>query len=246
MKILLKTLLGLIALTTTSAAIVLVIFKLAPDSIVAKDIHNIIVQNDQLVSLMNLSEPGDNRFVYLSEKYKSIPVIIAYPDYMTLNNNTSNWIREIIQDTIGKETNMNMFSLTSFDSKKAATDKDILSIRNTLRKKYPYTNSLYIIYLPLYQESSSNAGIAIHRDTIVIFTSVIMNLSEDMPTRNRLEQSTLMHEWGHLLGLPHLSEPSCVMADTVEVLDNYKFGKFQVSVDYCWDSLYMIKKLSDN
>ena len=61
--------------------------------------------------------------------------------------------------------------------------------------------------------------------------------------QNMIEQSTIMHEWGHLLGLDHINQEDCIMNERVEVYENRRFQGSNIPTTYCAEELYQLHQL---
>jgi len=58
-----------------------------------------------------------------------------------------------------------------------------------------------------------------------------------------LEKSTLLHEWGHLLGMEHNTIPNCIMSALVEVSNSVRIA-YQINTEYCWNELYDFRQFN--
>ena len=101
-------------------------------------------------------------------------------------------------------------------------------------------SDVYIIFTGSYAEKPSSVGLVIQRDAIFIFNDAIELLSERGYVKDLLEKTTIMHEWGHLLGLEHINYSNCIMNEMAEVYDNPPVGK-NLPIKYCWEELNIIR-----
>jgi len=76
-------------------------------------------------------------------------------------------------------------------------------------------------------------GAAVSADTIVVFAG---NL-----TSRYLEATTLVHELGHLWGLPHEDDSHCVMASTIHVYS--QLDEMLLPIDFCTESQARLEQL---
>jgi len=120
------------------------------------------------------------------------------------------------------------------------SDDDLNNIRKLLISEMGTPSDLNIVYTSSYSEKPSSIGLVIHRDTVYIFNDALKKLSEKSAVNNILEKTTIMHEWGHLLGVDHILNDDCVMSEVVEVYDNPSYGK-SLPTKYCWEELEAIK-----
>jgi predicted Zn-dependent protease len=122
------------------------------------------------------------------------------------------------------------------------TTHDLNELRKSVLRDSP-NPALYIVYVPRYKDEPEYAGITLHRDTLFIFKETLRSLNDYTDVQNRIEQSTLEHEWGHLLGLDHIDLPTCLMSESVEVYTNRVNQISNIPVEHCWNTLYELDQL---
>jgi len=106
-------------------------------------------------------------------------------------------------------------------------------------------NFLNIIYLTHYKPDPRYLGITINKDTIFIFKGGFEGIGENEKVLRRIEQSTIMHEWGHLLGLGHVESEDCIMSEMVHFYSDRELWTGEVPTQYCAETLYEIKKMKN-
>ena len=199
-----------------------------------------VMKYPRLISLMNLNEPGDNRFLYLGQKSQQIKVNIYSVNNARSNEKVGEWINEIIFETTGKRAVVSDLGSINYKNDGLLSDDDLNNIRKLLISEMGTPSDLNIVYTSSYSEKPSSIGLVIHRDTVYIFNDALKKLSEKSAVNNILEKTTIMHEWGHLLGVDHILNDDCVMSEVVEVYDNPSYGK-SLPTKYCWEELEAIK-----
>lgn len=106
---------------------------------------------------------------------------------------------------------------------------------------------LYILCLNKYSETPSNIGLTVFEDGIVLFWETISELVQD--NREMTDSyviSTLLHEFGHQLGVDHVENEQCIMAASVENPKLVDGVVFRASTEYCEEELEEIQKVKDS
>jgi predicted Zn-dependent protease len=241
----LKALIALIFITFVAAIVAGIYFiKFDNSSEIGSYLKSYVIKNPQFISIFNLNQPGDNRFTYVSSKYPNLKVNVAYTYNNQPDKDVQNWIKKMILDSIGKNAEINYNSKPTIVTQEKYTDQDLNRIRREIESgdnsPIPVIN---VVYLTSYQNIPSYVGVTLHRDTIFIFKKTIAGMTSDIGTLQRLEESTLIHEWGHLLGLSHIKEPGCIMSDFLESYIERSITSDEVPLEQCWGTTYELDQL---
>jgi hypothetical protein len=236
LRILGKLLLVLAVIGILSLTAVIVLVKFKNQTLVASKLKKEVVRKPVLVKFMNLNEPGDGRFLYFDPRIDTLPVNLYYVRGFEPKDQAEDWINYMVFSTTSKDITVNK-SLLDHVEKERYSLEDLNVIREIIIKGKKNKTSLNVVYLSRYLENPSNIGITVHRDTIFIFVEALNDLSEDIYRLDRLEQSTLMHEWGHLLNLPHTERDDCIMSEKVEVNNQHWLHGKEIVVEYCPETL---------
>ena len=222
--------------------VVIYIIKFDNSSYSGGRLKKSVIKKPALVEILNLNNPGDARYVYSDRSKDDLSIITVSVNSKKSHDSVGEWMDEIIYETIGKAVLMNEPRDIIYPKKELLADGDLNEIR---RRLFAQTNAeLYLIYAGTYAESPSSVGVVVHRDTIFIFRDAIEALSERGYVRDVLEKTTIMHEWGHLLGLDHFESEDCIMNEMVEVYDRFPLEK-GIPTEYCWEELDEIKNLTN-
>lgn len=205
-------------------------------------LRRLIIRSPLVVNVLNLNQPGDAVFVYLNSKEPKISVELKYLRKSDIEAEAGIWIKSMLNQTINKDVNINA-SYLDISEQDSFSNEDLNLIREKFVKRFNTAPTLYIFYLTRHKEMQSNLGITLHRDTIFIFKDAIDVLSSQSQTRKRLEQSTLMHEWGHLLRLPHFENSDCIMSPFVEVGGGFLYTGRDIPVEYCPETIQQLDLL---
>lgn len=232
----------LVSLILIVAAIPVFIYfiKFNNTSFIGKTLKERVLRSQGLITFLNLNEPGDARYYYSDPNTENILVKVVSVNYEKANESVDAWLKEIISQTLGKNAVVGMLQNIGYPKTKFLTNADL----NEIRKDSILlgTADLYLIYAGSYAEKETSVGVVIHRDTIFIFRDAIEALSERGYVKDVLEKTTIMHEWGHLLGLNHFESEDCIMNEMVEVYDRFPLGK-GIPTDYCREELQEIKRI---
>ena len=218
------------------------LIKFDNKSILSKSIKERVIKYPSIVSFLNLNEPGDSRYLYLNPENQQIKVNIYSVNRMVPDERIGNWLNEIISETTGKKVFLSDLILLNYKNEELLNNEDLNNIRKLLISETGTASDLKIVYVSSYSEKPSSIGLVIHRDTIYIFKDALNNLSQKGAVNNILEKTTIMHEWGHLLGVNHIDNDDCVMSEIVEVYDNPSYGN-SLPTKYCWEELEAIKRI---
>ena len=234
-KLILATLLILIIICIP-LSIYLVRFN--NNSFIGRNIKKQVIKDPKLVEILNLDEPGDGRYVYSDPAIPSVSVSIYSVDNKPYNERITLWVEDIMHSTVNKKIGEFYEGDINYGKTELLTDESLEEIYKLI--KSDSKSDLYIIFTGSYAEKPSSVGLVIKRDAIFIFNDAIDLLSEKGYVRDLLEKTTIMHEWGHLLGLEHINYSNCIMNEMAEVYDNPPVGK-NLPTKYCWEELNNIK-----
>lgn len=238
-RILRNTFLILLIVLIILAPLCIYLIKFKGNSFPGDILKSGALKTPKLAEILNLNNPGDARNFYLDPDRKSLSVGVISVNFKDPNEEVGMWLKDMIFETTNKYVIVGRTQSFGYPKTSALQDLDFNKIRKdaiSLGKK-----DLYLIYASSYADKQSSAGLVIHRDTIFIFKDAIDRLSERGYVKDILEKTTIMHEWGHLLGIDHIDDEGCIMNDSVEVLDAIPSGK-NLPSDYCSRELREIQR----
>lgn len=220
---------------------ILYLVKFNNKSLIGKNIKQEFIKYPALVSLAGLNEPGDYRYDYVDPQSSKIRIKLAQAENVEVNDEVSIWLEQIIKETLNKEVAISKHP-TSLSILEFYSDQDLNEIRSDINESYDEP-VIYVVYLSKYQDRPGLAGITLHKDTIFIFKNALEELNENPELVARLEQSTIMHEWAHLLGVEHTEDENCIMSEKIDVYENPDSWKGFIPIEYCSSTLSNIKLL---
>jgi predicted Zn-dependent protease len=99
--------------------------------------------------------------------------------------------------------------------------------------------TLHIFLLSKFTDTPTNIGMTVREDGVVVFMDTITDLTKSNPASvDAYVLSTILHEFGHQLGLDHVESLNCIMQSTVE---SPVSGFFSTPTQYCPQELQLIE-----
>lgn len=208
------------------------------DNPVDKTIRPLLIQYDFARYGFFLNSYGDLRYEYLSPDTKEVLIEVDYqrgqdPDFIMEAK-----LREMMQKLLGKGVDIRINEEEKIANFSSFSDEGVDKILKTTRDYKPSPEQIYlhIVYLSRSEADPGNAGWSVGADEIVIFKGAISSMTERRDIIQRLEESTVKHEFGHLLGIGHNDRENCVMSAVVEVKGNYKYQDENIPTEFCGES----------
>jgi predicted Zn-dependent protease len=224
----------------------LFITKFKSDSLLGSWLREKIIHYPLLITLTDINQPGDFQIYYLDPKRDEIVTTIYYTKSSKPSDEIELWIKDMIFETTGKRTENRKILLENTQEQEQYSNEELEEVRKGIVDKFDTQIKLHIIYLTKRKEQPTNVGLTLHRDTIFVFSDSLKDLSERKYVKDRLEKSTIMHEWGHLLGLGHSDNLNCIMSSLVEVQDQFFLAGKEIAVDYCYETLLKLERRREN
>jgi len=171
-------------------------------------------RNDFLKKIFKLDQIGDAKADLLTITKPNLDIIVAETGDFTLRADTDSFLENQIRAVTGaaqvkvrevKESEINDLS-----------DPNVEKISRQVTRSEGSQNPLVVILLNKSSDLPTKVGLAINDRTILIFEGRINELSETESIRKEIERSTILHEFGHLIGLGHNQIDDCLMNESVE------------------------------
>lgn len=198
-----------------------------------------IISNYFLRRILRLSQVGDARFDFATNnEFTRLKIVVYYQNGEVLYQETV----EKAVDEIRKVVNKNEILIKKLPLTVLIDDFTNDNKLNQLVKKYPSkwstsekTAAFQIFILKKYSLHPTYAGLVKDDHNIFIFMDAIKDVSNMQKTTQEAEVSTILHEFGHLLGANHVSNMGCIMNEKVENLtDNFPAI---INTSYCPEDL---------
>ena len=183
-----------------------------------------IIAHHYLKKILNLNLIGDNRFDYTTQSYFSgLKLVFLFQQDESLQpetiGKTVSQINRVVKKPLGIKTEEQIITQTIGPS---VDDQDL----KDLTLEYPPPNNdqnyavVQIFVLKKYEPVPTFAGLTTDAGHIFLFMEPILGISDQLRSSQEVEISTILHEFGHLLGAEHVEDKNCIMAETVENLSS--------------------------
>jgi len=185
-----------------------------------------------------LNFDGDAKTDYLSSKRERIVVEVDEVLGYEFKAESLEIASEEIRELLGKEVNIIRSSQIPKD-KLVYSHDDLARIYEKYKIRETSANEavFYIIYVPRNDGDEGLVGETIMEDGAVIYAEAITGLGTENIVE--IEASTILHEFGHLLGLPHVEAEHCIMNETLEVGGR----KQNIATEFCAEELRLLESI---
>lgn len=206
--------------------------------------RSLFLRSEIARKLLFLDRPGDGRFEYFSPEREMVLVEIDYQRRLP-NENIKGWVEDMIRQTLRKEAVIQNPEREEIPGVDGFTDQDLLALEKETRDFFPQRaqSYLHILYVSGSHDAPSNTGLTLSDNAIFIFQGRIGELSGQRQTWALIERSTIMHEFGHLLGLEHVDRDDCVMSERVEVYEKRKYQFESIPTEFCEESMDLLRSI---
>lgn len=188
--------------------------------------------------LLHLKRIGDYRYLYTNSA-SPLSVTVWYDPQFPPPSQLKSLLNDIAQTTLKRNLEIKINPLPT-PLPTQLSDSDLTQ----LLKVYPPDSSkLQLFHLGASSTAPTNAGLVLDAGSLFVFQETLSALTNRQDLQAKLLQSTIMHEWGHLLGLDHLPDRNCIMSEMVEVYENRLFQGSNIPTSYCGEELFQLQSL---
>jgi len=194
---------------------------------------------------------GDAKTDYLlSDRFTSLKIEIDHYDQCQWSQDIIDRFRLEIEQVIDKPGGVTVVQSNIIPlAKESYNRNEIRALANRYQNFSAKGDEavLYVLCLNEYDEQPSNIGLTVYEDGVVIFWNTIRKLVADNPaTLSAYITSTILHEFGHQLGLDHIDYYHCIMSESVESPGNAAGALKTIPVTYCAEELEIIAEIKDS
>ncbi|MCL5666938.1 MAG: hypothetical protein M1383_04175 [Patescibacteria group bacterium] len=194
--------------------------------------------------ILGLHFDGDARTDYLGPRFGKISVEVDSMQGLEIPYAVLKQMAEKIGQLTGKETSF-FQSDDNLPYLPDLSEADVKSLAKQYRNESALgeTASLYLLVASRRDESMKELGSSLEEYGMVIFYDSLQEFTRDNPaTFNNYLLSTILHEFGHQLGLPHNELDGCLMNENAEASHNARPSPETVLVNFCPEELAEIKE----
>jgi len=188
-----------------------------------------------LRSALGLHDVGDGRFDYLGRSYKKIKIEVDVMDSEEMQISALDMLKDKIQAVTGKPTTY-IISDHAIPFVRELNHDKVIKIVNQYQdyKSGGDTAVVYLLYASRDQDQPDTLGKTNQEDGIVLYGDKLHEFTASEPqVLPQYEESTALHEFGHLLGLSHNDEPGCLMNERAEQSHTAQARPEAVITDFC-------------
>ena len=202
-----------------------------------------------LRQIFALHNDGDARLAYLGAKHQKILIevdqMIGLDRNLEITDNLLQKLAEKIKNITGKETSFKYSNIT-IPYSPAATAEELRKIEEEYRN-HDETNKEAVVYLLLAIQEGTDLdklGSTLGEEGIILFQKTfkdsMLKTDARSDTYDNFILSTLLHEFGHQIGLPHNIYPDCLMNAQTEFSNQIRPDR--IINDFCDYEKEEIKK----
>lgn len=198
-------------------------------------------QSSILRTMFGLHWDGDGRAMFLGAHPPMLTLVFHAEPGRLLSDNVKNQLVQNLTKVVQKSNGVQVIDgstvLTRLDSYSREQVRALAS-QSKFRQGIDNSATLHVFLLSRFTDAPSNIGMTVREDGVVVFMDAIADLTQsNQASADAYVLSTILHEFGHQLGLDHVGSSNCVMASEVENPQGY----FSTPTQYCSEELQLIE-----
>ena len=190
-------------------------------------------RNPLMRKILSLHNDGDALSDYLGSRYDKISIEVDITEGTEADRSVLDRFAQAVQAITGKQTSylISDANLPFYNQ----NDDQIDSIARLYQNVFPSnTATLYVLLMDTKRGQPLLLGQTYHEDGIVIFQQAVKNFAGgNSLIYENYDYSTLLHEFGHQIGLDHNNQEGCLMNPKADSSDRPSDYAFQIVTDFC-------------
>lgn len=212
----------IVCITVISSSLLYFCFNIInPINPINNSFRKTFIKNELLRKVFKLNAVGDSRYEYAEGlQFTKLKIIVLKQAEENLSSKTLPALKKEFSRVINKPEGI--FVEESFLTDQDNVDFNDNDLKN-LVKKYPNASNsetktavLFIFVLKKYTPNPTFAGLVLDSSHIFLFMDAIKDVSDKQSSSQGVEISTILHEFGHLLGAEHIDGQDCILSQSVE------------------------------
>ncbi len=193
-----------------------------------------------LRQILGLHDNGDARSDYLGSRFSSIYITVNAVYDVTVDTAVLDRFAAAVRDVTGKPASYRV--VYNNISQTDLSDDDVAGIFNRYHSPIPSgAASLTVLIADTHQNEPNLLGSTFQEYGIVMYKKTLEGFTSAAPsTLGNYELSTLLHEFGHQIGLGHNNIPGCLMNSQAEQNNAAITDPAFVVTDFCQPELEQI------
>lgn len=242
------TLFSLVILTSFTFITIKVLAFGPEDSVFVTEYRPVLANNPFLRDVFMFHNDGEAKADYLGDRYSRIHIEIDTLEGIEPDQESLQKFKEKVEEITGKEvildiSDENIPSDTTVDD---AIIESIITKYRDVDEFYEDTAILYILYVSTDLSNERLLGITHEEDAFIIYKETIIDLTSKVSfIADEYEYSTLLHEFGHQIGLKHTSDENCIMFAREEISEEPQIigSEDDVVTRFCTDELVALEAI---
>jgi hypothetical protein len=183
------------------------------DNYFNKNVRHRLSRHEFFRNLFRLHYDGDARSEYLGQSKTQIQIRVGIEDAATVPDSIWQEFAAQVEFVTSKRTAYEVID----NSLVAALPTEKLFTELEPETKEPGTAYVYVAVLGADSANPDTLGKTFKEHGIIFFKEALDSFTSSTPaTYTTYAVSTLLHEFGHQIGLPHNNEPACLMNEHAE------------------------------
>lgn len=184
--------------------------------------------------ILGLHFDGDGRFDYLDRSKSKLWVEIDTVYGTEIPQASLDLLAEKIKSSTGKDV-VYYVSDKEIPAKQIVTQDDVKKLVSNYKNFHPNDGAyLYLLFLQSYEPDPLLLGSTYQEDGVILYDQALKDLTKASPeTYPQYVESTILHEFGHQLGLPHNEQKNCLMNSHADTNNVVRETTKSVIVDFC-------------